>query len=182
MELLKPPKMKPFIYTLLVLAASLATLLVVTLRKPRTICAKLSIDAHPNEIWEVLTQLSDYPTWNPYIVSMEGELKVGSTMQATLADKKGNRSILTPKVKTLENGQRIVMQNRIALGILLTANHVFTLHDNGNGTCTFAQCMECRGLLAGRVNLDTLKEQFERMNTALKVRVETTQRTATQCK
>ena len=158
MELLKPPKMKPFIYILLVLAASLATLLVVTLRKPRTICAKLSIDAHPNEIWEVLTQLSDYPAWNPYIVSMEGELKVGSTMQATLADKKGNRSILTPKVKTL------------------------TLHDNGNGTCTFAQCMECRGLLAGRVYLDTLKEQFERMNTALKVRVETTQRTATQCK
>ena len=182
MELLKPLKMKPFIYTLLVLAASLASILVVARRKPRTICAELDIEARPNEIWEVLTQLQDYPAWNPYIVSMERELKVGNTMQATLVDKNGNRGILTPTVKTLENGQRIVMQNRIALGILLTANHIFLVTDNGNGTCTFAQCMECRGLLAGRVNLDTLKEQFERMNTALKVRVETTQRTATQCK
>jgi uncharacterized protein YndB with AHSA1/START domain len=46
---------------------------------PQTISTTITIQASANKVWTVLTNFETYPIWNPFIKSIEGEIKVGHT-------------------------------------------------------------------------------------------------------
>ena len=48
------------------------------------IVTEVQIDATPGEVWSVLGDPASYRDWNPFIVSMEGELVEGATLTNTL--------------------------------------------------------------------------------------------------
>src|SRR6185369_17533342 len=56
----------------------------VTKTKPGEILTSyrfVAIDAPPDKVWAVLTDISSYPSWNSYIVEANGTLKVGEKLK-----------------------------------------------------------------------------------------------------
>jgi uncharacterized protein YndB with AHSA1/START domain len=49
----------------------------------------VEIDAPPSVVWQVLTDLENYPQWNPFCVSARSTLQIGSPVEMTLTDYSG---------------------------------------------------------------------------------------------
>ena len=49
------------------------------LREVRQLRAEIDIDAPPERVWAVLTDLPAYPQWNPFIRRISGELREGAS-------------------------------------------------------------------------------------------------------
>ena len=67
--------------TALLLAVILLLLLgaAVALAPQREIVTEVEIAAPPDRVWAVLTDGAKYPEWNPFIVSMQGNMCVVRT-------------------------------------------------------------------------------------------------------
>jgi len=50
---------------------------------------EVEIDAPASVVWEVLTDLDNYPNWNPFCVAVESTLEIGAPVNMTLADYSG---------------------------------------------------------------------------------------------
>ncbi|MEL6535202.1 MAG: SRPBCC domain-containing protein [Bacteroidota bacterium] len=74
----------------------------------RTTSVQQHIQAPAQKVWQLLTQLADYPTWNSTIISLEGQAKVGEKLKlkSTLDAKR------TFKLKVKE----VVPQERMVWG------------------------------------------------------------------
>jgi uncharacterized protein YndB with AHSA1/START domain len=46
--------------------------------------ATADIDAPPERVWAVITEVFSFPHWNPFIVLTSGELRPGSRLHVTL--------------------------------------------------------------------------------------------------
>ncbi|MGW0017135.1 SRPBCC domain-containing protein [Rhodococcus sp. NPDC003382] len=50
---------------------------------------EVEIDAPASVVWEVLTDLGNYPNWNPFCIAVESTLEIGAPVNMTLADYSG---------------------------------------------------------------------------------------------
>jgi len=51
----------------------------------RRVSSEIDIAASPERVWAILTNLEDYPRWNPFIPGIEGELSPGSSIRVVSA-------------------------------------------------------------------------------------------------
>ncbi|NTU55593.1 MAG: hypothetical protein HGA79_05030 [Anaerolineales bacterium] len=84
-----------------------------------------SIAADPSIVWALLTHASDYPRWNSTVVSIQGEIKAGATIElkSTLDEKR------TFKLKVRE----FMPQKRLVWGDAM-GSRVYSLEKSGTGT------------------------------------------------
>lgn len=147
-------------------------LLVIHQIMAKEIRTEITINAPAKKVWQVFTDFGAYPTWNPYIVKLEGTLQEGERMQATVARPDGTTSALSPKVRELKVGERLEMRNEVLGGIVMGANHIFEVKGNPDGSTTFVQAMTLDGFATYKIDTEMLKKQFEAMNKALKSKAE----------
>ncbi|HRF20156.1 MAG TPA: SRPBCC family protein, partial [Chitinophagaceae bacterium] len=57
----------------------------------KQIITEIIINSSKEKVWQVLTDFSSYHVWNPFIISIEGELKKGSKLKNTLRN--GDKTI-----------------------------------------------------------------------------------------
>ncbi|MBO6515008.1 MAG: SRPBCC domain-containing protein [Bacteroidia bacterium] len=130
----------------------------------------IRIEATPSQIWTVFSDFSNYKEWNQFIHSIEGEIVEGQRFKATV----GNMNF-KPTVLTYEPNKKFEWIGRLLLPGIFDGRHVFELMDNGDGSTTFVQKEYFNGILVPvfRKKLDTeVRGEFEKMNAALKHRVE----------
>ena len=147
-------------------------LLVIHQIMAKEIHTEITINTPAKKVWQVFTDFGAYPTWNPYIVKLEGTLQEGERMQATVARPDGTTSALSPKVRELKVGERLEMRNEVLGGIVMGANHIFEVKGNPDGSTTFVQAMTLDGFATYKIDTEMLKKQFEAMNKALKSKAE----------
>lgn len=84
--------------------------------------------ADPEVVWEVLTAIDDWPSWNPDVTSasLEGELTEGSRFRW-----KAGRATITSTLQRVER-PRLVSWTGKTVG--LRAIHVYRLEAHGAGT------------------------------------------------
>jgi hypothetical protein len=142
----------------------------------KRLCADVDIDAAPEQVWEVLTDLAAYPAWNPFIVRATGVVEPGRRLTLTMQPVGGRAMTLRPRVAHVDAPRQLRWRGTLGVPGLMDAEHTFTLEPRGSGT-RLVQQEDFRGLLvpflAASLDRNTLPA-FVAMNEALKRRAEHT--------
>ncbi len=82
-----------------------------------SIHTEIDIDAPPAAVWAVLADGPAYPTWNPFVKSLEGELVEGKRISVNIQPPGKGVSTFTP---VLLKGEQMLHTCRTSLGLSLT--------------------------------------------------------------
>jgi len=133
------------------------------------------INAAPDKVWKVLTNFGDYPNWNPFLKWLRGNVKTNSKIEVRIEPPNANGMTFKPNVLKFDVNKSFRWLGHLYIPGLFDGEHIFELTDNGNGTTTFVQREQFRGILiplfTKMLDVNT-KQGFELMNKALKERVE----------
>jgi hypothetical protein len=137
----------------------------------KEIKTEILIHATPEKVWSILTNFDNYPNWNPFIKSINGEVKVGNKITARIEPPEANGMTFNPKILTFETNKELSWLGHLIIPGLFDGNHKFELIDNKNGTTTFIQSENFKGillpLLKNQLDNNT-KKGFVEMNKKLK--------------
>lgn len=159
--------------TKLVIGASVVAILAAAafaLAPRREVVTDIEIDATPDQVWAVLADPERYPQWNPFIVSMEGELAEGRVLSNTLRSGSGGDMRFQPTILKVEPGRELRWLGRLYLPRILDGEHYFILEERDGGT-RLIHGENFRGVLLWFIDANQFRADFERMNQALKERV-----------
>lgn len=137
----------------------------------KEIKAEIVINASPEKIWGILKNFDNYPTWNPFIKSIKGEVKVGNKITVRIEPPNAKGMTFKPKVLTYETNKQLSWLGQLFFTGVFDGEHKFELIDNGNRTTTFTQSEKFKGFLVPlfKKQLDNnTKKGFEEMNKKLK--------------
>lgn len=131
---------------------------------------EINIEASPEKVWTVLTDFKNYPSWNPFIKSLEGNVAVGNQIQAQIQDMK-----FKPVVLQFVQNKEFRWKGKLFFQGLFDGEHYFQLNANEDGTTTLIHGELFSGILIPlfkkKLNTET-RAGFETMNKALKKRCE----------
>ncbi|MCB0643993.1 MAG: SRPBCC domain-containing protein [Phaeodactylibacter sp.] len=134
---------------------------------------EVHINAPTTVVWQILRAFEEYPSWNPFVVHIEGDLKLAGNLKTTMM-LNGKAQHFAPKVMALEPGKKFEWLGKMPLG-LFNGHHYFHLEPIGAEQTKFIHGEHFSGLLRGlimrMIGAETLRS-FEAMNAALKARAE----------
>lgn len=168
-------KMKLFRRLLIALAVLLGSglLCLLALHKNGSISTEIWINSTPQQVWQVLTDTPEYPSWNPMISRLSGELREGNVIE--FAEGTGSDGMtFRPKILRVRNAQELRWKGIVLVPGLFDGEHRFLLEKQGNQT-HLIQSEQFTGLLVGKLTQSILNEtsdQMNAMNSALKQRSE----------
>lgn len=134
----------------------------------------IEIDAAPETVWAVLTDLDAYPDWNPFITSAEGTVAVGERLTNRLAPPGGKAMTFRPTVTEIDDGRVFEWLGRLGVPGVFDGRHRFEIEATDNGS-RLVHTERITGALVPflKKTLDTKAlAGFEAMNSALKARAE----------
>jgi hypothetical protein len=106
--------------------------------------------AAPDRVWSLLVDLPSWTTWNPTIVSVEGDVAPGGRVR--LVTKVSPKRTFVLGVTDLEPPRRMVWSSGMPLG-LFRGTRTYALTPTADGTGTdFAMTEVYTGALAGLVS------------------------------
>ena len=156
------------IYSIIII--SFITLLSFKIMASKEIKTSIQISATPTAVWETLTDFEKYPSWNPFITSVEGDFVVGRKVKINAGGMN-----FKPEVLVFNEAKEIRWIGKFLFKGLFDGEHIFKIIDNKNGSVTFKQEEKFTGILVGLFakKLDTeTKSGFEQMNLRIKERSE----------
>ena len=140
----------------------------------RSVVTVVDINAPGDRVWQVLTDLDGYRSWNPFLTSASGALTPGSTI--TIAAKVGNRTItFHPRISAVEPKKKLAWVGRLLSSEFFEGNHEFDVIEIDQLRTRVIQSEHFKGILVatlwGRFS-PALLQGFRAMNDALKRRCE----------
>jgi len=139
----------------------------------KEIKTEIIINASTEKVWNVLTENAAYPSWNPFIVSMEGTLAKGNTITNTLFSG-GKKQTFKPLILAFDENKKLEWLGKLPLG-MFNGQHYFILEKVNENQTKFIHGEYfsgwLRGLIMSQIGEDT-RANFVKMNEALKARVE----------
>jgi len=128
------------------------------------------IDAPAHAVWRVLSATQKYGRWNPFIVSLDGQLAIGGDITVVLALPDRQRQTLRPKIIQLDEGRTLAWRGRLGVPGLLDAEHRLEVRDVDGQRCRFVQHERFTGVVVPAVRhvlTVSTPAAFLAMNTAL---------------
>lgn len=113
----------------------------------KEIKTQILINASPEKVWAVLTNFEKYPEWNPFIKSIKGDVKVGSKIIAILEPPESKGMTFKPKVLVFDSKKEFRWLGHLLFPGLFDGEHKFELIENYDGTTTFVQSENFKGIL-----------------------------------
>lgn len=135
---------------------------------------EIDIEAPPEIVWDILTDLDEYGDWNPFITSAVGSLAVGERLTIRLEPPGGRAMTFSPTITVMETGHALEWLGRLGMPGIFDGRHRFELEATPAGTHLIHR-EDFRGALVRlmRKSLDSqTRRGFEQMNAALKRRAE----------
>ena len=137
----------------------------------KEIKTEITINASTDKVWKLLTEFDNYSIWNPFIKSINGDVKVGSKITVRIEPPGASGMTFKPIVMTYEPDNEFSWLGKLLFKGLFDGAHKFEIVDNKNGTTTFIQSETFTGILvpifAKQLDNNTRKG-FEEMNKKLK--------------
>lgn len=145
------------------------------LRTVRTIRSAIEIRAPVDVVWEVLTDFSAYPDWNPHVRRVTGQPGVGRRLTLISHPPGGRAMRFRPLVTAWEPQRELQWLSTFLAPRLFSAEHGFRLEALDVQRVRFVQDETFRGLLVpiySRFRLPATRRGFEHMGQALRERAE----------
>lgn len=136
---------------------------------------EIEIDASPQVVWGVLTDLSEYHEWNPFMTSAAGRVAVGERLVNRIEPPGGKAMTFKPVVTVVEDAHIFEWLGRAGVPGIFDGRHRFELTATPSGSTRLVHSEHFSGLLVRfmRRSLDNhTQEGFAAMNAALKTRAE----------
>jgi hypothetical protein len=136
---------------------------------------EINIDATPEIVWEILTDLGQWTDWNPFITSSVGQPEVGEKLINRMEPPGGKAMTFKPRVTVIEDTKTFEWLGKLGFSGVFDGRHRFELVLTPTGGTHLVQAESLDGVLVRflRKSLDTQTVQgFELMNAALKTRAE----------
>ena len=95
---------------------------------------EVTIDAPPEVVWDILTDLDRYEEWNPFIIAGEGTVVVGSTLELRMQNPGSKAVTMRPRVTEVETGQRFEWLGHLLVPGIFDGRHRFELTAADGGT------------------------------------------------
>jgi hypothetical protein len=141
---------------------------------PKRLVTEIEIDASPDSVWEVLTDLSEYQQWNPFVVAGSGQVAVGEQLEVRMRQAGGKETTFKPIVTEATTPRAFEWLGQLGIPGLFAGRHRFDLVSTETGT-RLVHSEEFTGVLVP-VLAKTLDQKtragFEAMNVAMKERIE----------
>ncbi|WP_370573874.1 SRPBCC family protein [Methanomethylovorans sp.] len=136
----------------------------------RRICTTVNIEASSQDVWEILADLNEYQTWNPFIVRVFGKPQPGEKLDVRL--KVASLSFdLKPMVLIAEINREIRWRGYFLVKGLFDGEHLFRIEEMEDGSVHFINCEKFTGVLVPLfmylIKKDT-ENGFNAMNEQLK--------------
>lgn len=141
----------------------------------KEIRTEITINAAPEKVWALLTDFENYPKWNPFIKSLEGEVAVGKKIIARLQAPGASEMVFKPTVLAFNKNKEFRWLGHLIIPGLFDGEHKFELKDNNDGTTSFIHSEKFNGILVPlfKKMLDNnTKNGFIEMNEKMKEMVE----------
>ena len=87
---------------------------------------EIQIQAAPEKIWQILTDLAKYPEWNPFITHAIGKVEVGAWVDITIPSGSKETRLHCTVVKA-EPKRELCWKYHIILSVLFRGEHSFTI-------------------------------------------------------
>lgn len=137
----------------------------------RKLETEIVINAIPEVIWSILTDFEKYPNWNPFIISLEGNIEEGNTFTVTMKQPNSKAMSFKPKCTKFEKNKGFRWLGHLIIPGLFDGEHIFELIQNEGGSTKFVQRENFKGILVPLLwkNINTkTRLGFELMNQKLK--------------
>lgn len=138
-----------------------------------TVSSTVEINATPEQVWAIFTDLPAHASWDPFITAISGPLVPGQKLNITIEPPGGRPMSFKPTVTSVVENREVAWLGRLVMPGLFDGAHRFTLEPTQSGT-KLQQSESFSGLLVGlnRGMLQHTQQGFEQHNAALKRRVE----------
>lgn len=139
-----------------------------TVERPTRISIDTAVDlpAPVEIVWAALIDTSAYPDWNPYHVSVEGDLAIGEKLNVRIEKPNGHNLTIYPSVLEIQINQSLVWGG--GPRGLFRGEHRFDL-ERISPDCTRLHHTEVfAGLFVSFAQLDAIEPGYQAMNEALR--------------
>lgn len=146
-----------------------------SLQRMFELVTEIEINASPDRVWRVLTDLPAHAEWNPFVHEISGPLSVGAKLTVRVRPPGGRGMTFRPTVRAVTPGSEFRWLGHLLVPGLFDGEHYFRLSPVGNTSTRFVHGERFSGLLVSlaRSSLDSgTRAGFEAMNQALKARAE----------
>jgi hypothetical protein len=132
------------------------------------------IDAPPEKVWAVITDLASFPEWNPFIVRAAGELRVGEKLTVTLQVPEMRPVTFKPRLLDVETGRLIRWKGVTYVPGLFDGRHALSVEPLDGGRSRFRTHEDVTGVLLPFLGSVMRRTQngFELLAAAVKQRAE----------
>jgi hypothetical protein len=137
----------------------------------KQIYTEIEINAPINNVWNILTEFDKYPSWNPFIKSINGEVKEGSIFKVTLQQPGSKPITLSPRCLKFEKESEFRWLGHLLFPGLFDGEHIFILEKLDTNKTKLIQKENFKGILVPllwkQLNTKT-RNGFELMNQKIK--------------
>jgi hypothetical protein len=131
---------------------------------------EIEINAPAERVWSLLMDFPSYPSWNPFICSIEGKPVVGQSLNVLIQPPGSGAMRFRPTVLKVEPNREFRWKGKLLVPGLFDGEHYFKLEPKPGGGLVFRQGEMFSGLLVPLLkrSLDgATKQGFIAMNEAL---------------
>jgi hypothetical protein len=136
---------------------------------------EIMVDSTPEKIWSVLTNFKEYENWNPFMIKIIGDAKLGSKIQVQIQTIKGKQRTYNPIIIKFDINKELRWKGKSLLPGIFDGERIFIIEKSAQNKVSFLHNEIFRGLgvkLIGSKLDEDLRESFKKMNIALKTRAE----------
>lgn len=143
----------------------------------KQIKTEIIINASKENVWNVLTDFSAYPQWNPFLTKVEGRLVKGSRLRNTMQND-GRTFVFKPKVVSVVPHHYFDWLGSLWIKGLFDGHHYFEIDELAADQVKLTHGEQFSGLLSASILKrigEATRHNFIAMNRALKERAEALQ-------
>ena len=111
------------------------------------VTAATEIEASPEAVWRLLTDLDGFTAWNPFIREAHGKIEVGETVRVRVRPSQGVPLRFRAKVVERDEGRGLRWRGHVLADWLACGDHTFEIERLGDHRVRFVQREQFTGIL-----------------------------------